>query len=79
MKPLYVRVGQDGTGITQTAPQGRDHFIRDALARATQAEQPSQKFTVFLMWLRQLIKQCLSLFQIERVEAFGEPAVDRGE
>ena len=28
---------------------------------------------------RQLIKQRLSLFQIERVEAFDEPAVDRSE
>src|SRR5271169_428537 len=27
----------------------------------------------------QLIEQCLGLFQIERVEAFGEPAVDRSE
>jgi hypothetical protein len=28
---------------------------------------------------RQLLKQRLSLFQIERVEAFSEPAVDRSE
>jgi hypothetical protein len=28
---------------------------------------------------RQLIEQRLRLFQIERVEAFGEPAVDRSE
>ena len=27
----------------------------------------------------QLVKQGLGLFQIERVEAFGEPAVDRSE
>jgi len=27
----------------------------------------------------QLVEQRLSLFQIERVDAFGEPAVDRGE
>jgi hypothetical protein len=27
----------------------------------------------------QLVEQFLSLFQIERVEAFGEPALDRGE
>jgi hypothetical protein len=27
----------------------------------------------------QLVKESLSLFQIERIEAFGEPAVDRGE
>ena len=27
----------------------------------------------------QLIEQSLSLFQIERVKAFGEPAVDRSE
>jgi hypothetical protein len=26
-----------------------------------------------------IIQQCLRLFQIERVEAFGEPAVDRSE
>ena len=28
---------------------------------------------------RQLVEQRLGLFQIERVEAFGEPALDRGE
>ena len=28
---------------------------------------------------RQLFEQRLGLFQIERVEAFGEPAVDRSE
>jgi hypothetical protein len=28
---------------------------------------------------RQLFEQSLGLFQIERVEAFGEPAVDRSE
>jgi hypothetical protein len=28
---------------------------------------------------RQFIEQSLGLFQVERVEAFGEPAVDRGE
>jgi hypothetical protein len=27
----------------------------------------------------QLVKESLSLFQIERIEASGEPAVDRGE
>jgi hypothetical protein len=27
----------------------------------------------------QLLQQRLRLFQIERVEAFGEPTVDRGE
>ena len=27
----------------------------------------------------QLIEQRLRLFQIERLEAFGEPAIDRGE
>jgi len=27
----------------------------------------------------QFIEQCLGLFQVERVEAFGEPAVDRGK
>jgi hypothetical protein len=27
----------------------------------------------------QLLQQCLGLFQIERVEPFGEPAVDRSE
>jgi hypothetical protein len=27
----------------------------------------------------QLVEQCLSFFQIGRVEAFAEPAVDRGE
>jgi hypothetical protein len=27
----------------------------------------------------QFLQQRLSLFQIERIEAFGEPAVDRGE
>jgi hypothetical protein len=35
----------------------------------------------FRNWLSgvQLIKQRLRLFQVERVEAFGEPAVDRRE
>ena len=28
---------------------------------------------------RQLVEQRLGVFQIERVEAFGEPAVDRSE
>jgi hypothetical protein len=28
---------------------------------------------------RQLVEQLLGLFQIERVEAFGEPAIDRSE
>jgi hypothetical protein len=27
----------------------------------------------------QLIEQCLGLFQIERVEALGEPAIDQSE
>ena len=31
------------------------------------------------MQLRQLLQQRLRLLQIERVEAFGEPAVDRSE
>jgi hypothetical protein len=31
------------------------------------------------MLSRQLVQQHLSLLQIERVEAFGEPAVDRSE
>ena len=30
-------------------------------------------------WSRQLIEQRLCLLQVQRVEAFGEPAVDRGE
>src|SRR5207344_1550788 len=29
--------------------------------------------------IRQLVEQRLGLFQIERLEAFGEPAVDRSE
>ena len=31
------------------------------------------------MQFRQLVEQRLGLLQIERVEAFGEPAVDRSE
>jgi hypothetical protein len=31
------------------------------------------------MQLRQLLQQRLHLLQIDRVEAFGEPAVDRSE
>jgi hypothetical protein len=30
-------------------------------------------------WGRQLLQQCLRLLQIERVEAFSEPAIDRCE
>src|SRR5271156_2280337 len=39
----------------------------------------SQESTFFLMRLRQIVERLLSLFQIERVEAFGEPAVHRSE
>ena len=31
------------------------------------------------MQLNQIVEQCFRLLQIERVEAFGEPAVDRRE
>ena len=57
-----------------------DRFTRNVPGRTSRAEQASQEFQpFFLMQLRQLVEQRLRLFQIERVEAFGEPAVDRSE
>jgi hypothetical protein len=50
-------------------------FVSDASAGGTsRAEQASQEFTFFLMQLHQIVEKYLGLFQIKRIEAFGEPA-----
>ena len=47
--------------------------------RTTQSAKTGSRRAFQLALSRQVIEQCLRLFQIKRVEPFGEPAVDRSK
>ena len=54
----------------QTLALGHAHHALCSVANLSRPRAPSYS---------QLVEQDLSLLQIERVEAFGEPAIDRSE
>src|SRR5271167_4047123 len=84
-RPTRVRFSPKAT-VGDRGATCRDGPIAFILHRKKQrAFSPISKALVLLLLLgsdrqsRQLIEQRLGLFQIERIEAFGEPAIARSE